>query len=307
MELPTDALRTGRLTGPPLLGARRAQAPGMAMPTFAERVLFPPCRLDAATLERALADRTVVITGASFGIGAEVARLVGAAGARVILVARTVSRLEEVAHEMTRRGGTAVALPCDLNDPAAVGRLADELVRLAPDILVSNAGKSIRRPIMQSLDRFGDVTRTANINFLSPCRIALALAPGLLARGGQIVNVSAANVLLQPAPGWAAYQASKTAFDQWLRSAAPEWRARGMAVSTLYLPLVRTRMIAPTRRYDTVPAMQPAQAARHVAAVMLSRRSAWTPWWLPPVQLASSLARRPWERLAERHERRTAG
>lgn len=277
------------------------------MPTVAERLLFPPGRFDAAALARTLAGRTVAVTGASFGIGEQVARLAGAAGARVILVARTASRLEQVAHEVARLGGEALALPCDLDDATAVGRLADALPRLAPDVLVSNAGKSIHRPVMQSLDRFHDVTRTVNINFLSPCRLALTLAPGLLARGGQIVNVSAANVLLQPAPGWAAYQASKAAFDQWLRSAAPEWRARGLAVTSIYLPLVRTRMIAPTRRYDSWPAMAPETAARHVAASMVSRRRSWAPWWLPPVALASALSRGAWERLAEGRERGTAG
>ncbi len=276
----------------------------MAASTLLERLLFPAARVDAAALRQALTGRTMLVTGASFGIGEQVARLAGAAGARVLLVARTMSRLEAIAAEIAATGGTALALSCDLNDADAVERLAGALPGLAPDIVVSNAGKSIRRPILQSLDRFHDVTRTANINFLSPCRLMLAAIPGLIERGGQIVNVSALNVLLQPTPNWAAYQASKTAFDQWLRSAAPELRARGIAVTSVYLPLVRTRMIAPTRSYDDVLAMQPEQAARHIAAAMLSRRRRWAPWWLPPAYLASSLSRTPWEVLAERRLRR---
>ncbi len=280
---------------------------GMAASPLLERLLFPPVRTDWPALRRTLAGRTVLVTGASFGIGEQVARLAGAVGARVLLVARTAERLEAVAAAIGEAGSRALVLPCDFDDRDAVGALAERLPGLAPDILVSNAGKSIRRPVLQSLDRFGDVTRTANINFLAPCRIALAAIPGLIERRGQIVNVSALNVLLQPAPRWAAYQASKTAFDQWLRSAAPELRAAGVAVTSVYLPLVRTRMIAPTKGYDDVPAMQPEQAAARIVAAMLSRRRQWAPWWLPPVQLASSLGRTPWEVLAERWQRREAG
>ena len=279
---------------------------GMAASPLLERLLFPPVRIDRAALRRALAGQTVLVTGASFGIGEQVARLVGAAGARVLLVARTAERLEAIAAAIAEAGGAAQVVPCDLDDGDAVARLAERLPDLAPDILVSNAGKSIRRPVLQSLDRFHDVTRTANINFLAPCRLTLAAIPGLIERRGQIVNVSALNVLLQPAPRWAAYQASKTAFDQWVRSAAPELRTAGMAVTSVYLPLVRTRMIAPTRGYDDIPAMRPEQAAAHIAAAMLSRRRQWAPWWLPPVQLASALSRTPWEVLAERWQHREA-
>lgn len=279
----------------------------MASFPLLERVLFPSVRLDPAVVRRALAGRTVMVTGASFGIGEQVARLAGAAGARVIMVARTLEKLEAVAAAIVEGGGTALVVSCDLNNSDAVAQLADGLPALAPDIFVSNAGKSIRRPILQSLDRFHDVTRTANINFLAPCRLSLAAIPGLIERGGQIVNVSALNVLLQPAPGWSAYQASKTAYDQWLRSAAPELRARGMAVTSVYLPLVRTRMIAPTRSYDDVPAMRPEVAANHIVAAMLTRRRRWVPWWSPPVQLASSLSRPAWELLAERWQRAKQG
>ena len=276
----------------------------MAAPTLLEHILFPHHDIARQALRRVVEGRTVLITGASFGIGEQVAKLVGAAGAKLVLVARTAPKLEALAAEIIASGGTASCHPCDLDDPQAVERLAQALPGLAPDILISNAGKSIRRPIMDALDRFHDITRTNNINFLSPSRLILAAIPGLVERGGQIVSVSAANVLLQPAPNWAAYQASKTAFDQWLRSIAPELRARGVAVTSLYLPLVRTRMIAPTRHYDDVPAMQAEQAAMRVVASLITRQRSWAPWWLPPAQFVSSAARMPWERWAERQQRR---
>lgn len=272
-------------------------------PTLAERLVFPQVDLDPVALRGRLRGKTVLVTGASYGIGAEVARIVGGAGAHALLVARTLKRLQDVAAAIIDGGGTATILPCDLYDDTAVDRLAQALAALAPDIVVSNAGKSIRRPAMASLDRAHDVTRTNAVNYLAPSRLALATIPALIERKGQFINVSAANVLLPPAPGWAAYQASKTAFDQWLRSVAPELRARGVAVTSIYLPLVRTRMIAPTRAYDKVPAMTPQQAATRIVAAMLARPRRWRPWWLPPVQFASALAGSTWERVMDWQQR----
>ncbi|MEA3041355.1 MAG: hypothetical protein QOC65_844 [Sphingomonadales bacterium] len=276
----------------------------MGARTILERILFPRVSLNKERLERALRGRTVLITGASYGIGEAVARLVAAAGAHVLLVARTAEKLEALAGEIAAAGGTATVLAADLTDEAAVEYLAARVAAFPPDIVVSNAGKSIRRPLFQSLDRFHDITRTIGVNYLGPARLALATIPALVERRGQLINVSAANALLLPAPYWAAYQASKTAFDQWLRCAAPELRARGVAVTTVYLPLVRTRMIAPTAIYAKAPAMEPDQAARLVVRMMLTRQKWWTPWWLPPAHLASALFRRPWESIAGRQQRR---
>jgi short-subunit dehydrogenase len=131
-------------------------------------------------------------------------------------------------------------------------------------------------------------------------QLLLALIPGLVARRGQVINISAINVLLAPMPRWAAYQASKSAFDQWLRSVAPELNARGVATTTLYLPLVRTRMIEPTAAYKKMPAMQPEEVAALICRAILSRKQNYMPWWLPPAQLASLLLRRSWEMLLTR-------
>ncbi|HEX8642433.1 MAG TPA: SDR family NAD(P)-dependent oxidoreductase [Allosphingosinicella sp.] len=277
------------------------------MKRLLEWLLFPRVRLDEAQLERALRGKTVVVTGASFGIGEAAARIMARGGARVVLVARTAEKLEALAAEIRAAGGDAEALPADLTDAASVEALAQRIAALPVDIVLSNAGKSIRRPLFESIDRFHDATRTIGVNYLGPVRVLLAAIPGLVERRGQIVNVSAANVLLLPAPYWASYQASKTAMDQWLRAAAPELRARGVAVTSIYLPLVRTRMIAPTRIYAEAPAMAPEEAARLVVWAMLTRRKWWTPWWLPPAHLASALFRRPWEAVAGRQQRKRLG
>lgn len=259
-------------------------------------LLFPPTRLGQARLRRAVAGRTVLITGASFGIGERTALLLARAGAHVVLVARTADKLDAVRAAVEAAGGRATAIPADLTRDADL----DALIAALPpiDVLISNAGKSIRRAFWASLDRPQDAGRTVALNHVAPTRLVLALAAGLRARGGQVVSISAANVLLAPAPGWAAYQASKAAFDQWLRAARPELVAAGVAVSTLYLPLVRTRMIAPTAAYDRAPAMSPEHAARLIARAIVQRRRAWKPWWLPVGEWASLLLRPSWERGA---------
>jgi short-subunit dehydrogenase len=143
-----------------------------------------------------------------------------------------------------------------------------------------------------------------NLNYFAPVHLLLSLIPALVARRGHVINVSAVNVLLAPAPHWAAYQASKAAFDQWFRCVGPELHARGVAATSIYLPLVRTRMIEPTPQYRNAPAMQPDHAAQLICRAVLSRRRTYGPWWLMAAQLASVLLRRPWEALASRRLRR---
>jgi len=233
-------------------------------------------------LRRAVAGRTVLVTGASEGIGAATARRLGGAGATVLLVARTRDRLEQVRAQIVAAGGTAHAHPADLSAPAAAAALAGELLRRYRriDVVVSNAGRSIRRPVAETADRFHDIERTIGVNYLGPAQLLLALLPALRDTGAHIVNVSTAGLAL-PASNWSAYLASKAAFDTWLRSAAPELRAAGVTVSTVYCGLVRTRMSAPTARYDRLPAMTPDEAAGVVCrAVAYPHR--WWPWWARP-------------------------
>jgi short-subunit dehydrogenase len=136
-----------------------------------------------------------------------------------------------------------------------------------------------------------------NVNYVGPVQLLLSLIPVFVARQGHVINVSAVNVLLVPMPKWAAYQASKTAFDQWFRCVAPELNARGLRTTTIYLPLVRTRMIKPTKAYKKMPAMQPEHVAQLICQAILSRKRTYAPWWLVLGQLASVLGRWPWEVL----------
>ena len=268
-------------------------------------LFFPVLHVDRSKLRQCLAGKSVLITGASYGIGECLALSLADSGARLLLVARTEEKLNKVKERVEASGGRADIFPCDLRNTDDVDALLRRLQQLPGgiDVVVSNAGKSIRRSIFDSLNRFHDFTRTINLNYLGPVQLILSLVPSLAARQGHVINVSAVNVLLAPAPKWAAYQASKTAFDHWLRSVAPELRARGVSTTSIYLPLVRTRMIEPTAEYRNMPAMQPEEAARLICRAIISRRRTYAPWWMKPAELASVLFRGSWETLASRRQK----
>jgi short-subunit dehydrogenase len=244
-----------------------------------------------------LAGKTVLITGASYGIGACLAEMLAAPDIHLILIARSTAKLIEMQQRIESRGGRADIFACDLRNVAEVDVLLATLHQLPNgiDIFVNNAGKSIRRSIFDSLDRLHDFTRTMNLNYFAPVQLILALIPMLVERQGHIINISALNVLLIPAPKWAAYQASKTAFDQWFRSVGIELSARGVRTTSIYLPLVRTRMIEPTKMYRNMPAMQPEDAAKLICNAIITRRRTYAPWWSLWGQLASILWRWPLE------------
>jgi short-subunit dehydrogenase len=269
-------------------------------------LFFPFLWFSRAKLRQRLAGKTVLITGASYGIGECLAESLAETKARLLLVARTAEKLTELKRRVEVRGGRADVFPCDLTSVAEVQTLLQQLHQLPDgiDVFVNNAGKSIRRSIFDSLDRLHDFTRTMNLNYFGPVQLMLSLIPTLVARRGHVINVSAVNVLLAPAPKWAAYQASKTAFDQWFRSVGPELNARGVSTTSIYLPLVRTRMIEPTEAYTNMPAMRPEQVAQLICRAINARRRAYAPWWLLPGQLASVLFRWPWEVFMSRRLKR---
>lgn len=247
-------------------------------------------------LRAAVAGKTVLVTGASYGIGEASARRIARAGATVLLLARTAERLDELAGEITEAGGTAHAYPVDLTDLAAVEKVTAEILGRHDhvDVVVNNAGKSIRRSVHLSYDRMHDFERTMAVNYLGPVRLLLGLLPSMRARGaGHIVNVSTAAVRMPPMPRWGAYQASKTAFDVWLRSVAPEIQADGVITTSIYMPLVRTRMSEPTPGLAKVPALRPEQAAAMVARAIVARPPRIMPWWLRPAEVFSAAAPGP--------------
>ncbi|MBD2867291.1 SDR family NAD(P)-dependent oxidoreductase [Paenibacillus arenilitoris] len=262
-----------------------------------ESVLFPRVQLDEKKLAHALNGKTVVITGASSGIGERLAYLLGRLPVHLLLAARRAERLDAMKREIEQGAARVSVYAADLRNEDELGAFLTFLSRLPDgvDAVVSNAGLSIKRSIGDSLDRYHDFTRTMAINYFAPVRLVLSLVPLLEQKQGQIINVSTINTSLVPFPYFAAYQASKQAFDTWLRSAAPELHARGIAATSVYLPLVRTPMIAPTAAYRSMPAMSAEQAARLIARCMYTRRRRAMPWWLPFGELASVAFRSPLE------------
>ena len=252
-------------------------------------------------LRGAISGKTVLVTGASFGVGEATARKAAAAGATVLVVARSADRLHELAASINAGGGNAVAYPTDLTDEAAVGALTEKIGKEhgALDIVVSNAGKSLRRSLHDQYDRPHDFQRTIGINYLGPIQLLLGVLPAMREQGhGHIVNVSSVAVRVPPGPQWGVYQASKGAFDRWLRSVAPELHADGVDVTSVYFALVRTRMIEPTPVLTKLPGLDPDEAADVIAKAIIQRPRTLAPPWLGPVELASVLLAGPADRAA---------
>jgi NAD(P)-dependent dehydrogenase (short-subunit alcohol dehydrogenase family) len=272
-----------------------------------DRVANPARISDPDKLRRAVSGKTVLVTGASYGIGEATARKMAAAGATVLVVARSAEKLEDVAAAINAGGGRAVAYPTDLTDEAAIGELTKRVTEdHGPvDIVVSNAGKSLRRSLHQQYDRPHDFQRTIDINYLGPIWLLLGLLPAMREHGsGHIVNVSSVGVRVAPGPQWGAYQASKGAFDRWLRSVAPELHVDGVDVTSVYFALVRTRMIAPTPILGRLPGLSADEAADAIAKAVIERPRTNEPPWVWPAELASVLLAGPADRAARLWHRR---
>ena len=255
---------------------------------FSRILLSPPRCASARCLRSAFAGKTVLITGASYGIGEATSHLLADAGATVILVARTKDKLGEVVEQIRGRGAQAYAYPGDLYHAAEMPDLAARIQTAHPriDVVISNAGKSIRRRIADSWGRT-DLERSLAVNFSSPAALIMALLPRMIEQGGgQIINVSTVSARQPGAPRWSAYQGSKAGFDVWLRSIACELRPQKIFISSIYMPLVHTRMIAPSGIYERVPALTPLEAAQVIARAAIKPFDRIAPWWLWCCELA---------------------
>ncbi|MEP1894612.1 SDR family NAD(P)-dependent oxidoreductase [Alloalcanivorax venustensis] len=224
-------------------------------------------------LRRRVAGQVVLITGASSGIGAGLSHRLARAGATVLLVARSIEKLQDTVDDIQADGGRAHAYRCDLADLDSCDRLCEQVLTEhgGVDILVNNAGRSIRRSVMHSLDRFHDYQRTMQLNYFGAIRLAMNLIPAMQARGqGHVINVSTMGVQSAPAR-FSAYLGSKSALEGWTLAAQNELVHTGVEFTLMNYPLVRTPMIAPTAIYRYVPAMSEERAVDWLCEAIVTR------------------------------------
>ena len=227
--------------------------------------------------------KTIIVTGASSGIGLTVSKYLAQAGAHVLLLARTKDKLDEVKAEIEAEGGKASVFPCDLNDMESIDAVSKEILASVDhiDILINNAGRSIRRAVHESIDRFHDFERTMQLNYFGAVRLVLNVLPHMMQRkDGQIINISSIGVLAN-ATRFSAYVASKAALDAFSRCLSAEVHSHKIAITSIYMPLVRTPMIAPTKMYKYVPTLSPEEAADLIATAIVKR----------PKKIATNLGR----------------
>ena len=245
-----------------------------------ERHLDPDLFVDHS-LSGKVRNRVVVITGGSSGIGRAAARKIAAAGAKLVICARGADELAETKKEIEAAGGQCHTHVVDVADLAACDAFVAKVLAEhgAVDILINNAGRSIRRAIGASYDRFHDFERTMQLNYFGALRLIMGVLPGMAERHrGHIVNISSIGVLTN-SPRFSAYVASKAALDAFSRCAQAEYSDDGVDFTTINMPLVKTPMIAPTKMYESVPTLTPDEAADIVIEAIVER----------PVRIATRL------------------
>jgi NAD(P)-dependent dehydrogenase (short-subunit alcohol dehydrogenase family) len=245
-----------------------------------ERHLDPDLFIDR-TLKGAVAGKVVLVTGGSSGIGLAAAHKFAEAGATTIICGRDQDKLDAACREAKARGHQFIAYPADIADMADADRFVKLLIdnHGGVDYLINNAGRSIRRAIESSYDRFHDFERTMQLNYFGCLRVTMGLLPTMVAgKKGHVVNISSIGVLTN-APRFSAYVASKAALDAWTRCASSEYADQGVTFTTINMPLVRTPMIAPTQIYNNVPTLAPEEAADLIAQACIHK----------PVRIATRL------------------
>lgn len=215
----------------------------------------------------------IVISGASSGIGKSAAEQLAELGAEVILLARREDELNNIVKAIESKGGIAYAYPTDLSDFEALDRTADTIIELhgAIDVLVNNAGRSIRRPFTESLERFHDFERCMHLNYYSPLRLTRRLLPSMIEQQrGQVINSSTWGTFF-PVTGFGPYNASKAALDSIAECMRNEMRPYGIAITQIHFPLVHTAMSGATEKFQKIPGLSPEEAASWIVKAVSDR------------------------------------
>ena len=240
-----------------------------------ERHLDPALFVDRS-LRGTVGGKVVLVTGGSSGIGLSAACRFAEAGAITVICARGEDKLADAVKQIKAAAGKDAKVFSYVVDIAEEASCAEFIGKLTVDhggvdFLINNAGRSIRRAIEASYERFHDFERTMQLNYFGSLRVTMGLLPGMVAKKrGHVVNISSISVLVN-APRFSAYVASKAALDAWTRCASSEYADQGVTFTTVNMPLVRTPMTAPTKIYDNMPLLKPEEAADMIVQACIDK------------------------------------
>jgi short-subunit dehydrogenase len=261
------------------------------------RLLYPSVVISPKEVSMALEGKTILITGATFGIGEGLVRRLMHYNVHLILVARTSEKLSILEDESQSLPAQVTTLTCDLNVEANINELCKNLKSVRIDYFISNAGKSTIRSLRESRSRFDDYKKTIAVNYLAPVQLILTLMEVFSKARTHIVNVSTYNVLMNTPPKWSAYVSSKKAMYSWFNSNMPELVLMNITLSNIYLPLVESRMKDANKNYKDTPAMHMDTAVAIIIKGLIKRRYHFKPWWHVPFQIVLFLLNPFWHRF----------
>lgn len=292
LDFPTrfDCAEAQNLLAPAGIRVPRLEEYAWRLWDYWERHLDPEL-FAGRNLSARLRGKTVLITGGSSGIGLATAKKLAPTGARLLIVGRDGEKLERATREIEALGGQIGTYACDIAEPEACDRL---IARLRAehghiDVLINNAGRSIRRAVEHTYDRLHDYDRLMRINYFAAVRLTLGLLPGMVEHGmGHVISISSIGAITNAAR-FAAYNASKAALEAFTRCAAAEYADRNVSFTVVNMPLVRTPMVAPTKIYDRMHLLEPDQAAELVCDAIIRRPARLTTGLGTAAQLVEGL------------------
>ncbi len=260
------------------------------MKKILQALCFPTAKLNPRMLEACFRNKVVVITGASRGIGASVARLLMPYGVHFVFLSRTEHDLNILAQEIQSQGSQVDCYAIDLRNREALAQLLPILKDRYPqvDYLFANAGKSICRSLFDSQNRLHGFDRTMEVNYRSMVYLVQTFFPALVRAKGCVIYTSSVSLLYPPAPHWSAYHASKGAADFWLCTARQEWWYLGVRIRIGYMPLVHTSMADVNPNYARLIGYSPMGAAALLIRLAMRKRFRYIPWW---ARISAPLAR----------------